>query len=110
MLVKGSVDWADEFNCEFFGVFSNDAWEKRKKTVEVSFEENEGEREIGFGTNEDLRVDSYDNWINQLEVTPITEEEAKVLHKLFNEHNKRIKHCFSYGTGSGFLEAGCDQF
>jgi hypothetical protein len=66
LLITADIDWADEFSCSMFGVFTDEQWKvlcgKTKKYFE-KWEKGErnddaysesGEVEAGFGTNESL--------------------------------------------------------
>ena len=116
VFVKASVCWADEFDCEMIGVFTKDNWDKKVQAVKdlfakrkVAKEDKEYEWEpdykpvtIYFGTNEELEITSAKDWIDECEVTPINEIQAKTLALLFDADNKN--HEFTFGTGSGFFD------
>ena len=94
IVAKYSADYADEFDCEGFGVFSKKQWDKLCKDTEKVFE-SKGSIEVGFGTNEYLEFESYDDWFNTFDIYEVEEAEANLLIKLFGE---------AWGTGSGILD------
>jgi hypothetical protein len=87
VLVQGSADYADEFDCEFFRVEEKEKWEKFQEMVEKYF----SPFSIYFGTNEDLEFDSYKDWIRCLVVSDISESEYSFLREKFGA---------LFGTGS----------
>ena len=93
-MVKYTKDYADEFDCEGFGVYPKKDWDKTCKKTEIAFEDCHNV-EVPFGTNEGLTFSSYDDWFDSLEVIEIEEEDAKKLIKLFGE---------SFGTASSMLD------
>lgn len=74
VLVKFSKDWADEFDVYGFCVYaSKEIWEETKGDL--------SELEYSFGTNEGWEEGDFDD--SDFTVTEISEDEAKVLTKLF---------------------------
>lgn len=117
LLLTANIDWADEFGCEMFGVFTDKQWEKlceKTKALFKRFEnpsENDDEDEFGysesgeveacFGTNESLQFGSYKDWVGKFTKKEITKEQYDFLKKTFGQ---------VYGTGSGaFLIASKDE-
>jgi hypothetical protein len=116
LLIIASIDWADEFNCDMFGVFTDEQWktlcEKTKKFFKKwetdDFKDDEekpysesGEVECGFGTNEYLTFSSYEDWIGNFETKVITQEQYNFLKKSFGK---------TWGTASGaFYIANRDE-
>lgn len=94
LLIKASVDYADEFNCQFFFVTTVSEWNVKCRKIEELFEKVGGELEIYFGTNECLIVEDYMDWVRNLRVVEITDEQADFLKKTFGK---------SWGTGSGYI-------
>ena len=91
LLITADIDWADEFSCSMFGVFTDEQWKtlcyKTKKYFgkwakgerdDNAFSES-GEVEAGFGTNESLTFSDYKKWIGEFEVKEITEEQYNFL-------------------------------
>lgn len=97
ILVKYSADYADEFDCEGFGIFEKTEWEEIKKETEKSFEE-DGSKERCFGTNEYLQFEDYDDWLRSFKEYDISEEEAETFKRLFGKR--------PFGTGSGIFYLG----
>lgn len=92
VLVKVSLDWADEFTCREFKVFADEGsyqdWTKKIR-AEIG-----GSNEIFFGTNEYHEFENYGDFEQHLTVSSITDEEALVFMKYFG--NK------SFGTSGLF--------
>ena len=102
LLIKSSSDYADEFDCNSFAVFSEEYFEKTKKLAEKYFANTDNEERY-FGTNEWLSWPDYNSWLEQLEITEITELEAKTLNVMFNYQFKptaNVINNFYWGTGS----------
>ncbi len=109
VLVKATPNYADEFNCDSFGVFSKATWEMICKRTKTEFTEN-SDVEVCFGTNESLQFHDYKDWERDAEVTEITEDEAKFLIKLFDGDNSDIlTERFTYGTGDGYFNIGMTE-
>lgn len=91
VLIKTTFDYADEFDCcemcvmadEDYEIWLN-SWERRLTNETV---------EIYFGTNEALQIMSFEEFKQGLEVSELTEAEAKVFDKFFDG---------SFGTGNIF--------
>lgn len=93
VLVKVSADYADEFQCEEFKVFTQEEFNKFIEYYKNYFDEN-NEAEIYFGTNEFLIFESFTEFYDCLSVSEITDEEASVIQKLFGD--------YSFGTSGVF--------
>ena len=122
LLVKGLVDYADEFDCEFFGIFTDKEWDDLCAEVKHAFEKQEDkeekvdldaepdadpdefrfpkEYEVYFGTNECLRFESYENWFEAFEVREISKEDYMFLKVQFGEQ---------YGTGASAVFGIAEQ-
>jgi len=101
VLVKFEKDWADEFSIYGFAVYEKSDWEsaieKFKNATSFSC--------FYFGTNEgwdnDQIEEEKDQWLNAYEIEDISEEEFKVLSKLFGSpFNESV----SFGTFCSPLE------
>lgn len=106
LLVTAIIDYADEFNCEMFGIFTDEQWkslcDKTKKFFN-KFEEGldgeetdetyseSGEVEAYFGTNEALIFSDYKSWLKNFDKKEITKEQYDFLNKNFGK---------TWGTGS----------
>lgn len=111
LLITADIDWADEFSCSMFGVFTDEQWktlcDRTKKFFKkwAKGERNDdaysesGEVEAGFGTNESLTFSDYKEWIGKFEVKEITEEQYNFLKKTFGK---------TWGTGCGAFNVGAD--
>lgn len=91
VLLKASVDWADEFYCEMFSIWSKEEWEHYKKSVQEEFDYDVN---VDFGTNESIEITNYEDWISNIVETEITESEYNFLKKNFGT---------SYGTGDSYF-------
>ena len=94
IIAKYNKCYADEFDCEGFGIYTKKDWEKICKKTEAAFEKC-NHVEVSFGTNEGLDFSSYDEWFDSFDITEIEEDEANKLIKIFGE---------SFGTGSNMLD------
>jgi len=101
VLISASVDYADEFDCDFFAVWQKADWDQHTKRVANAFQSVSEEIEIYFGTNEFLGVTTYAEWKGNFTTKSISEDDAHLLQRLFNGGKKKN---FSFGTGSGYLE------
>lgn len=79
VLVIFSHNWADEFDVYGFSVYDKDKWESLLK----SFKEYEDFNGFYFGTNEGWEKEEKNDIISGYKVIDITDEDEKILHKLF---------------------------
>ena len=79
-LVIETANWADEFDIQGFKIIEADSIKEveDKLTNTLSFP-----CELGFGTNEDQYYNTKEELLNDIEINLISEEEFKVLDKLF---------------------------
>jgi hypothetical protein len=82
-LVKYDSNWADEMDIDGFRVFTDKQWEKYQKDFKKLFKEDRGYTYY-VGTNEDIEYNSFDEFMSDLKVSEITDEEATVLKKFFD--------------------------
>jgi hypothetical protein len=118
VLVKASVCWADEFDCEILAVYESGNWEQIKADTKDRLEKwtakqlaspakdrygrRNNEINIGFGTNEWIGVSNYKEWVSEFKETKITEDEAKLISKLIRpSYQKEIE--FTFGTGDSYF-------
>jgi hypothetical protein len=106
VLLKASVDYADEFDCRPFAVMSATAWAALKQRA-IEFT---GALESCFGTNEELQFDDGQAWLRSIKVLELSEEEAILLEKLFSSSKSGSLHgklsgaiYFTYGTGDSMF-------
>lgn len=93
LLVKGSADYADEFDCEFFRVVEKERWEKFVAIVEKYFKP----FDIYFGTNESLEFKSFEGWKDCFETMEISKEQYHFL-------DGALCGCYgNFGTGDGAI-------
>lgn len=90
VLVKASIDYADEFDCKMFWVGARTAWENTLERAKKSFAK-DGELTVCFGTNEELTFSNYDDWVGSFTVIDLTDAEGETLKKFFPQ---------PFGTGS----------
>ena len=91
VLVKWSDNWADEMDIEGFIIDDKEKveeWLNNMKSITRHFD-------ICIGTNEDVDYDNGEQFAETISVIDITEEDEKLLKRLFNIHN-------GYGNGYGF--------
>ena len=107
IFAKARVDYADEFDCCFFGLFPKEKWEAMKQRA---FADGGSRLAVYFGTNEALEVHSPQAWLSHIKVTEVSQEEAVVLARLFNAREGASHHEtltgrleFVWGTGSRYL-------
>jgi hypothetical protein len=93
-----SADYSDEFDCEGFGLFTNQEWSGIKSRVEKYFEDH-GNAEVYFGSNEAMFFDSYENWESCFTVRMISEDEYQAI-KLIPRYGR------TFGTGNGIFSIG----
>ncbi len=94
LLVKGDTCYADEFQCEYFGVFTQEEWDKITAAAKARFDEADGnEVELYFGTNECNTFESYEDWFNDFTISEISDELYTTLKKYFGK---------TFGTGDTF--------
>lgn len=96
LLVQGSCDYSDEFDCRFLCYMTSDEWEKDKAAAQLYFEEN-GTAEVYFGTNEWLEFDSYEDWEDCFTVTEISKSTFKEMKAIIP---------YAFGTGVGIFDLG----
>lgn len=94
VLVKGKVDYADEFDLEFFGVFHKDEWKTICENKQNRF--SDGPIEICFGTNEYVKIQDFDGWIENLSIKEITSVEFNMIAQNFGTD--------PFGTGSNYIK------
>ena len=82
-LVKFTKDWADEFTAEGFTILTDEQVRQLESLCETGFD-------FYFGTNEGW--DAGEVEFSDFDITPISEEEALFLERLFPD-------CRTYGFG-----------
>lgn len=96
ILLKCSFNYADEFDCEFFNIVTEEWWDKFK----IDIKKARYPIECYFGTNEGLTFDSYEDILLGITIIPITDKEHKIITKHLGD---------SFGTASGAIEDISDQ-
>lgn len=84
-LVKFSKDWADEFDVYGFAVFKKEEWEDLYKKLKEN--KNEPAGSVGFGTNEGWEDETIGDFIENVEIVPISKEEKVLLKKVFGKND-----------------------
>lgn len=79
LLVSFSDNYADEFDIDGFRIFTTEEWEKWKSFLP------QGDFENGFGTNENTKYSSKEEFLSACTIKPITVEQAKVLFEIFGK-------------------------
>lgn len=99
ILVKVSLDWADEFQCEEFKVFKDEQeyydWTKKVRAkILGQVNDDKGYSEFYFGTNEYHEFHDYDDFERHIKVHQLSDEEAEVFRRYFGTN--------SFGTSGLF--------
>lgn len=81
-LVKYDSNWADEMDIDGFKVLTNEQWEKYQQDFKKHFKEECYSYYVG--TNEEIEYSDFDEFISDFKASEITNEEAAVLEKLFD--------------------------
>jgi hypothetical protein len=82
-LVKYDSNWADEMDIDGFQLFTDKQWEKYQKDFQKRFKKDKSYTYY-VGTNEDIEYGDFDEFMSDFKVSEITDEEAAVLEKLFD--------------------------
>jgi hypothetical protein len=82
VLLKFQADYADEFDVYGLLTWTKEQWEEYKKELE----ELEYPQEHYFGTNESIEFVDADDYLSNITVTNITEEQYKTLIDLGLRH------------------------
>lgn len=104
VLCKINKDWADEFYCQAFAVMPKAMWDAK-----VSEAREVGTWEVNFGTNEGWEEITFEDWQNEVEVKPITKDQATSiidLLKIYKEHGSVAL----YGTGAEYIYPNFDNY
>lgn len=80
LLIKYNGDWADEFDVDLLWVTTEEEFEQWKK--ELSTKDIDEYVEIYFGTNEFISFSSYEEIIENIEVSEISEDFYNTFIKL----------------------------
>jgi len=88
LLVKYDSNWADEMDIEGFKVFTDEQWEDHQKAFQKRFKEDKVYTYY-VGTNEEIEYSSFKEFMRDFKVSEITDEEAAVLEKLFDNLSTR---------------------
>ena len=94
LLVTSSNNYADEFDVFGFALVTEDAWASHLSQVEKrvfpddknydNHREWSGPNMVGFGTNESILFESFQEYKNSFRTKEITEGEAEVVTRLFD--------------------------
>lgn len=97
MLVKFDVNWADEMDLYGFEVCTVTQWKDYAKWIRGLPGEFWNATQFYLGTNEETTFDTGEEFLTHFKVTPISDEDAKTLCRLFDRNTKKIQ-SFSWGT------------
>lgn len=86
ILIKFSSNWADEMDIEAFEVVTVKSWNKW-----LNHWQSLDSFGLSVGTNEEIEWDCLEDYLSDLTLISITEEEAKFLEKVFSN---RFGHYF----------------
>lgn len=107
-LIDWDIDYADEFDVVGFIACTDKQYEKMYQDSLDAFKEREESYEdkssafpieIYFGTNEAITFESQEDYFNSFQVESISDEELKVLQKIFGGS---LDNPVYYGTGNFF--------
>lgn len=87
-LVKFSKDWADEFTVYGFSIFKKEEWDALY--LQLVENKNNAAGSMYFGTNEGWDDETIGDFLNDIEVKAITNEEKKIINKLFGKEEYGI--------------------
>ena len=96
VFVKYDDNWADEFDVESVWIGPRSLWEKMKADILKYIT---GEREIYFGTNEAITIDSGAAVINNCKVSDIDAEDAQTVVRWMDPSGRVQK-----GVGLGLID------
>jgi hypothetical protein len=82
-LVKYDSNWADEMAIDGFRVFTDKQWEKYQEDFKKHFKK-DNSYTYYVGSNGDIEYGDFDEFMSDFKVSEITDEEAAVLEKLFD--------------------------
>ena len=83
-LIKFIGNWGDEFDLYGFSVKKDEKWDKIFMSL-MNADQNIEIDNIYFGTNQRMYWDNTKDFLEDLEVISITDEEADTIQKLFGE-------------------------
>ena len=83
-LIKFVGDWGDEFNLYGFSVKIDEEWDKIFMFL-MNADQNIEIDDIYFGTNQRMYWNNTKDFLKDLEVISITDEEADTIQKLFGK-------------------------
>jgi len=95
VLLEWDGNWADEMDVSGFAVMEKKDWNKYKKFL------SNHDKEFTFyiGTNEEIEYENGKELLSEISVTPITDEQCKVIEDLFGG-------CYGF---THFLEVDNDE-
>ena len=82
LFIEYNSNWADEMDVNGFFITTKELWDERVEAFRKHFED-EPFLTYYVGTNEEIEYLMFEDVLNDFTITEITEEEAKVLDKLF---------------------------
>lgn len=103
LLLKYRNNYADEFDVKGFLVLSQSAWEEHKELASKVFKQN-GEVEVGFGTNESISYHSLEDYLGSFKVSELTQDQYQVLWYLFGNRADKIENGMVCLIDEGYLD------
>lgn len=82
ILVTTRNNWADEIDTQGFAVFMPEAWDEHLAKAEKAFEQR-GSIELYIGTNEEIPLEDFNDYKDQMVVKSIDELQWQTLKDLF---------------------------
>lgn len=100
VLITFKADWADEFDVECFGAYTNTTVEEQVARTQKRLDSGGG---FCFGTNEEFEDGQLT--INDYEFVEISEQEYEFLKRHFSSYNGKVE----FGTGTNAFESNDDE-
>lgn len=82
MLVQTHDNWADEMDIYGYRIMTVAKYQTRLVELQAEFEEQDGSYLWYIGTNEEIEYENFDNFLETLTVTVLTQSEAQNLVKV----------------------------
>lgn len=78
------MNWADEIDLKGFMLWTKEEWEEHLQYIKDEFE---FPHYAYVGTNQNIRFDTLEEWLDTLEIKEITEEETNIIKRLFGKND-----------------------
>jgi len=83
VIIMFSDDWADEFDVDGFMVMSKGEYSANYLAPIAEHFKDYGSWEYGFGTNEVLEYENFDEFMKRLDIIEISEKHAEIINLYF---------------------------